>query len=84
MSEASAAPPRTARPSKPIPRTLTAIAEIAAALATGDSVGAVMPGILTAVANELDGAQATLWLGGPDGLRRGWSVAGDSTPAPAV
>lgn len=43
-----------------------------------------MPGILTAVANELDGAQATLWLGGPDGLRRGWSVAGDSTPAPAV
>jgi two-component system NtrC family sensor kinase len=83
VSEAPAAPHR-ARRSKPIPRTLTAIAEIAAVLATGDSVGAVMPGILTAVASELDGAQATLWLRGLDGLRRAWSVAGDATPAAAV
>lgn len=72
------------RPSKPIPRTLTAIAEIAATLATGDSVGAVMPGILASVASELDGAQATLWLHGIDGLRRAWSVANDDTPAPDV
>ncbi|HVX39417.1 MAG TPA: ATP-binding protein [Gemmatimonadaceae bacterium] len=78
------APSTKHRLSKPIPRTLTAIAEIAAALATGDSVGAVMPGILGAVASELDGTQATLWLRGLDGLRRAWSVAGDDTPAPAV
>jgi two-component system NtrC family sensor kinase len=70
--------------SRPIPRTLTALAEIAAALATGDSVGAVMPGILAAVASELDGSQATLWLRGIDGLRRAWSVASDVTPADAV
>jgi hypothetical protein len=43
-----------------------------------------MPGILNAVATELDGAQATLWLRGLDGLRRAWSVAGDATPAVAV
>ncbi|HXT15185.1 MAG TPA: ATP-binding protein [Gemmatimonadaceae bacterium] len=43
-----------------------------------------MPGILAAVASELDGAQATLWLHGLDGLRRAWSVAGDDTPARAV
>jgi two-component system NtrC family sensor kinase len=60
------------------------MAEIAAALATGDSVGAVMPGVLTAVASELDGAQATLWLRGVDGLRRAWSVASDATPAATV
>ncbi len=43
-----------------------------------------MPGILAAVASELDGAQATLWLRGLDGLRRAWSVANDDTPAAAV
>jgi len=43
-----------------------------------------MPGILTAVASELDGAQATLWLRGLDGLRRAWSVASDATPAASV
>ena len=69
--------------SRPIPRTLTAIAEIAAALATGDSVGAVMPGILAAVASELDGAHASLWLRGLDGLRRAWAVANDETAASA-
>lgn len=86
MSEAhiTAPLPHRHRPSKPIPRTLTALAEIAAALATGDSVGAVMPGILAAVASELDGAQATLWLRGLDGLRRAWSVAGDDTSARSV
>jgi two-component system NtrC family sensor kinase len=53
-------------------------------LATGDSVSAVMPGILTAVASELDGSQATLWLRGLDGLRRAWSVGGDAKPASVV
>ncbi len=72
------------RLSKPVPRTLTAFAEIAAALATGDSVGAVMPGILTAVASELDGTQASLWLRGLDGLRRAWTVAGDDTLGASV
>lgn len=43
-----------------------------------------MPGILAAVASELDGAQATLWLRGLDGLRRAWSAANDETPAGAV
>ena len=43
-----------------------------------------MPGILTAVASELDGGQATLWLHSLDGLRRAWSVAGDSTSARSV
>jgi len=43
-----------------------------------------MPGILAAVASELDGAQATLWLRGIDGLRRAWSAANDDTPASAV
>jgi two-component system NtrC family sensor kinase len=72
------------RLSQPLPRTLTAIAEIAAALATGDSVSAVMPGILGAIASELDGAHASLWLRGLDGLRRAWSVANDATPAAEV
>jgi hypothetical protein len=49
----------TRRLSKAVPRTLTAIAEIAAALAIGDSVGEVMPGILASVATELDGTQAS-------------------------
>src|SRR5581483_3516702 len=85
VSEASRSVASTRhRASRPIPRTLTAIAEIAAALATGESVGAVMPGILGAVASELDGAQATLWLRGLDGLRRAWSVANDDTPASVV
>ena len=78
------APPRQRVGPRPIPRTLTAIAEIAAALATADSVGAVMPGILAAVASELDGAQASLWLRGLDGLRRAWCVANDDTAASAV
>jgi PAS domain S-box-containing protein len=72
------------RPSQPIPRTLTAFAEIAAALATGDSVGAVMPGVLAAAAGELDGSQATLWLRGIDGLRRAWSIGNDATTADEV
>jgi two-component system, NtrC family, sensor kinase len=84
VSEAPLSAPPRQRPSKPIPRTLTAIAEIAAALATGDSVGAVMPGILAAVASELDGAQASLWLRGLDGLRRAWVVANDETSSAAV
>jgi two-component system, NtrC family, sensor kinase len=43
-----------------------------------------MPGILAAVASQLDGAQATLWLRGLDGLRRAWSVAADDTAADQV
>ncbi|HTE47242.1 MAG TPA: ATP-binding protein [Gemmatimonadaceae bacterium] len=84
MSEAPTSVPPRQRLTKPISRTLTAIAEIAAALATGDSVGAVVPGVLAAVASELDGAQATLWLRGLDGLRRAWVVANDTTLAAAV
>src|SRR5215475_2083933 len=72
------------RLSVPVPRTLTALAEIATAIATGESVGAVVPGVLSSVATQLDGTQATLWLRGVDGLRRAWSVAQDSTVAEAV
>jgi len=43
-----------------------------------------MPGVLAAVASELDGAHASLWLRGLDGLRRAWAVANDDTPASAV
>jgi len=68
----------------PVPRTLTALAEFASAIATGESVGAVVPGVLSSVATQLDGTQATLWLRGVDGLRRAWSVAQDSTVAEAV
>ena len=84
VSEVPLSAPPKHRPSRPIPRALTAIAEIAAALATGDSVSAVMPGILAAVASEFDGAQATLWLRGVDGLRRAWAVANDDTAATVV
>jgi two-component system, NtrC family, sensor kinase len=84
VSEVTPSLPQSHRPSRPIARSLTAIAEIAAALATGDSVSAVMPGILAAVASELDGAHASLWLRGVDGLRRAWSVANDDTAAALV
>ncbi len=43
-----------------------------------------MPGILSAVANELDGVKATLWLRGVDGLRRAWSAGSDDTVAADV
>lgn len=77
-------PSKGRRTSKPVPRTLTAIAEIAAALATGESIAQVVPGILSAVANELDGVMATLWLRGVDGLRRAWTVGEDTTRAADV
>ncbi len=80
----SHAPRSKRRLSIPVPRTLTALAEIATAIATGDSVGAVVPGVLSSVATQLDGTQATLWLRGLDGLRRAWSVAQDPTTAEAV
>ena len=85
MPEArTATPAKGRRLSKPIPRTLTAVAEIASALANGESIGEVMPGILSAVVNELDGVKATLWLRGVDGLRRAWSAGNDDTPAADV
>jgi len=80
----SATPSSSRRLSKPVPRTLSALAEIAAAIATGETVGAVVPGVLSSVATQLDGTQATLWLRGLDGLRRAWSVAQDATTAEAV
>lgn len=60
------------------------MAEIATAIATGDSVGAVVPGVLSAVASQLDGTQSSLWLRGLDGLRRAWSVAQDATTSETV
>jgi len=85
VSEArTATPAKGRRLSKPIPRTLTAVAEIASALANGESIGEVMPGILSTVVNELDGVKATLWLRGVDGLRRAWSAGNDDTAAAEV
>jgi two-component system NtrC family sensor kinase len=72
------------RLSIPVPRTLTALAEIAAAIATGETVGDVVPGVLSSVAVQLDGTQATLWLRGLDGLRRAWSAGQDTTSPEAV
>ena len=79
MSEAPPHAPLRPRASKPLVRSLTAIAEIAAALANGESVGGEMPGILATVAGELDCAHASLWLHGVEGLRRAWTFAEDST-----
>jgi two-component system NtrC family sensor kinase len=61
------------------PRTLTAIADVAAALAHADTLGDVMPSLLTTVAAELDGSQSSVWLRGVDGLRRAWTAGEDST-----
>lgn len=83
LSEVPLSPPTMMRPARTIPRTLTALAEIAAALA-GDPVGDVVPAVLAAVASELDGAQATLWLRDLDGLRRAWVTGTDATPAAVV
>jgi len=76
--------PSRPRSAKPLPRSLSAIAEIAAALATGDSFAAVMPGVLASVASALNGAHASLWLSGVEGLRRAWTVANDPTESAAV
>jgi hypothetical protein len=44
-----------------------------------------MPGILAAVATAMDGAHASLWLRGVDGLRRGVdTTANDPTTAAVV
>jgi two-component system NtrC family sensor kinase len=61
------------------PRTLTAIADVASALAHADTLGDVMPSLLTTVAAELDGSQSSVWLRGVDGLRRAWTAGDDST-----
>jgi two-component system, NtrC family, sensor kinase len=81
LTDAAHSAPARPRSSKPVTRMLRAIAEIAAALASAESVNAAMPGVLSAIASEVDGAQATLWLRGLDGLRRAWSVAGDTVAA---
>ena len=72
--------PRSARS---IPRTLTALADIAAALA-GDPVGDIVPAVLAAVASELDGTDGSLWLRDADGLRRAWATGADATSPVAV
>jgi two-component system, NtrC family, sensor kinase len=72
--------PRLARS---IPRTLTALADIAAALA-GDPVGDIVPAVLAAVACELDGTDGSLWLRDADSLRRAWATGADATSAVAV
>ncbi len=87
MSEATAIsvllPPRPSA-GKHTPRALAAIAKIAAGLASGESVEAVLPRVLSAAVGELDGAQASLWLRGVDGLRRAWTVATDPTAPSSV
>jgi two-component system NtrC family sensor kinase len=71
------------RPARSIPRTLTALADIAAALA-GDPVGDIVPAVLAAVASELDGTDGSLWLRDADGLRRAWATGADATSPVAV
>ena len=61
------------------PRSLSAIADVASALAHADTLGDVMPSLLTTVATELDGSQGSIWLRGVDGLRRAWSAGDDTT-----
>jgi PAS domain S-box-containing protein len=43
-----------------------------------------MPGILGTVASALNGAHASLWLRGVDGMRRAWTVSNDPTASGAV
>jgi two-component system, NtrC family, sensor kinase len=65
---------------------LAVFAGIAGTLASGDSLAAVIPGVLTAVAAELHGRACTLWLRDEGGgaLRPGWSVAKDPTDGDSV
>jgi two-component system NtrC family sensor kinase len=48
---------------------LHAIAQIAAALATGDAPSEVLPGVLERVADTVDASNISLWLGGEGELR---------------
>src|SRR4030095_17183120 len=63
---------------------MKAIADVAATLAHADTLGDMMPGMLTTVAAELDGSQGSVWLRGVDGLRRAWTVGDDTTSAADV
>jgi two-component system NtrC family sensor kinase len=63
---------------------MKAIADVAATLAHADTLGDMMPGMLTTVAAELDGSQGSIWLRGVDGLRRAWSVGDDTTSSADV
>ncbi len=48
---------------------LRAVAQIAAALATGDAPAEVLPGVLERVADAVDASSVSLWLGGEGELR---------------
>ena len=48
---------------------LHAVAQIAAALATGDAPAEVLPGVLERVADAVDASSVSLWLGGEGELR---------------
>jgi two-component system NtrC family sensor kinase len=80
LPDAPAAYGFTAPPS----RSLTAIADVARALANAETLGDVMPSVLTTLATELDGSQGSLWLRGVDGLRRAWSAGDDATSGAVV
>ena len=70
----------TPAPTTTVRRSLNTVADVAAAVATGESVGAVVPGVLALLDAELRSDECALWLGArsTDGseapLRRAWAV----------
>jgi len=71
---------------------LTAIAEIASTLATGESIAAVAPSVLASLNTFLDGEECSLWLGAQDAprlttkleLRRAWGAGVNTIDSEAI
>ncbi len=66
------------------PSLLHAVAQIAAALATGEAPGEVLPGVLERVADTIGAANVSLWLGGEGELRCEARVGGAAPSAAQV
>ena len=63
---------------------LHAVAQIAAALATGDAPAEVLPGVLERVADTVGASSVSLWLGGEGELRCEVRVGGAVPTATAL
>lgn len=63
---------------------ITALAEIAAALASGEPLEEAVPRVLEAVRRVLDAEECVLWLYAPRGLVRAWDTGEARTDASDV
>jgi two-component system NtrC family sensor kinase len=63
----------------PIPAALASLGDIAARLASSETVSEVMPGVLEAVRLALHARECTLWLDTVNGLVRSYGVGEDTT-----